>query len=309
MSTDTPNVGQTITVDTNSETVELQFVDDRNNQTDPPAGASVNWSDPGGAVTFNPDPSNPFKAQVVPVGTPGYARITAQVVGFSAPDGSPVPNPDPVELGVTPGAAVGERLVVSDSGQSPQAPAPAPATPDNPQPQPTAPTDPNTPADPNAPAPAPPTAPDPNAPGTTTPDPSTPTAPAPAPDAPAPDAPAPAPATDPNAPADPNATAPAPAADPSSGGSTSPADGGTAPSVASTDDLQRSVYTFSGDASQVDGNTWPASGYTTGDTGDGNNYPLYYYVGDEVPGQATGNGLEDGAWNFYTGPVSASGSA
>jgi hypothetical protein len=251
VSTSTPNVNQ-MTVDTTNETVELQFIDDRQNQTSAPPGAAVTWSDPNGVVNFTPDPDNPFRAQVVPTGTPGNAQITPNVVGFNDASGNPVPNPNPETVRVDPGAAVGERLVLSNSnaGQT---------TPDT-NPTPTPSPDPSTPT----PTPGAPTAPDP---GTTTP-----TDPTPAPVAPVdPNAP--------NAPTDPATTTPTPGtpADPNAPAPVTP----DAPTAAtSTDDLERSVYTYSADPSTVDANSWPTAGYVADD---GSNQTLYHYVGDTAP--------------------------
>lgn len=228
MSTSTPGSVNAINVDTQGETVEYQFIDDKGNQTtDVPAGVSVSFSDPNGVVSFTVDASNPYKASVVPTGTPGTAEITPSVSGFNDASGNPVPNPEPVSVEVDPGAAVGGRLVVTND---PGTPAPV-----------------VTPTDPNQTPPV----------------------------------------TDP--------------ADPGTGGTTPPSDPAA---ITSTDQLEKSVYVYSGDSTTADASLWTASGFVTGD---GSNTPLFFFSGDTAAGTASGNGQTDqgGTWSFYTGPVQA----
>lgn len=98
----------------------------------------------------------------------------------------------------------------------------------------------------------------------------------------------------------PQQPAPEPAPAPEQPSQPAPAPAQPAPS-----EPDKTVYTFSGDPSQIDPAAWPASGFAT-DSADGSaSQPLYYFSGDTAAGQANGNGLSGGAWQAYTGPVKA----
>jgi hypothetical protein len=102
-----------ITVDTTNETVTLQFVDDKGDATDAPAGSAISFqtSDPN-VATVAADPNNQLQGNITPVGV-GTVQVSAVVTGANDPSGNPLPNPDPVSLNVNPGAPVGERLVLA----------------------------------------------------------------------------------------------------------------------------------------------------------------------------------------------------
>lgn len=95
------------------------------------------------------------------------------------------------------------------------------------------------------------------------------------------------------APTDGTATDTSGSTDAPAGGTVDPTDPtATGDSSTATD---RTVYTFGGDASTVDPQTWPTAPVVT-DTG----APLYYFSGDTAAGQQNGAGLA-GLWQVYTG--------
>lgn len=101
----------TVSVDTTNETATVQFVDDHNDATAPPAGATVSFasSDPN-VATVAPSQTDSFTGQISPVST-GTTKISVALTNAMEADGiTPIPAPDPVTLTVDPGAAAGARL-------------------------------------------------------------------------------------------------------------------------------------------------------------------------------------------------------
>jgi len=103
-----------ITVDTVNETVTVSFEDDKGNATAAPAGATVTFaSDNAAAATVAADPSNPLQGDITPVAV-GVANVSAALVGALESDGvTAIPDPAPVAVTVSAGAANQAALVLS----------------------------------------------------------------------------------------------------------------------------------------------------------------------------------------------------
>lgn len=105
----------TIDVDTTNETVTVQFVDDKDNPTSAPQGAQASFSSSDASVaSVTQDPSNPLQGDVTPL-APGTVQLAVSFNGtaLEADGTTPIPDPTPVSVQVNPGAAAGERLVLS----------------------------------------------------------------------------------------------------------------------------------------------------------------------------------------------------
>lgn len=101
-----------ITIDEANEVARFEFVDRINERTDPPAGAVVTWSSDNEAIaTVAQSADDPLSAKVTPVSA-GTCNIVGAVSGATEPDGTPFPNAS-ASLKVDPGAAVGDRVVLS----------------------------------------------------------------------------------------------------------------------------------------------------------------------------------------------------
>lgn len=143
-----------ITVDTTSENVNLEFLDSYGNVTDAPDGATVTYvTAPDGIVTIDGE------GNITPTGTAGSVNIGVSVTDASgAPMNGGSFDIDPastsaVTIEVDPGAAVGDRLTVtSDVGEPTPPPTDAPPTTDAPPDAP--PPDTTTPPDTTSPPPA-----------------------------------------------------------------------------------------------------------------------------------------------------------
>lgn len=108
------HVPGSITVDTENETATVQFEDDKGDATAAPAGASITpaSSDPT-VFTVAVDSGNPFQVDVTPVGL-GSAQLSAPLTGALEADGvTPIPDPTPVTITVSAGAADQAAFVLS----------------------------------------------------------------------------------------------------------------------------------------------------------------------------------------------------
>lgn len=103
-----------ITIDTTNETAVLTFEDKIGDPTAAPTGATVVFASDNTAVaTVAADAANPFQADVTPVGL-GTANISAALTGALEPDGvTAIPNPAPVAVTVSAGAADQAAFVLS----------------------------------------------------------------------------------------------------------------------------------------------------------------------------------------------------
>lgn len=103
-----------ITVDTTDETATVSFVDDHGDPTEAPTGASVAFASDNEAVaTVAADATNPWQADVTPVGL-GIANISAALSNALEADGvTEIPDPAPVEVTVSAGPAAGAEFVLS----------------------------------------------------------------------------------------------------------------------------------------------------------------------------------------------------
>lgn len=104
----------TITVDTTNETVVVDFVDDKGDVAVAPSGATVVYSsDTPTVVTVATDATNPLQGDITVVAE-GTANISAVLSNALEADGvTEIPDPAPVAVTVTAGAAVGADLVLS----------------------------------------------------------------------------------------------------------------------------------------------------------------------------------------------------
>lgn len=104
-----------ITVDTTNETATVDFVDDKGNDADAPAGVVMSFSSDNEAVaTVVADADNPLQADITPTGL-GSANISATSNGsaLEADGVTPIPDPEPKAVTVSAGAAAGENFVLS----------------------------------------------------------------------------------------------------------------------------------------------------------------------------------------------------
>jgi hypothetical protein len=108
------NMPGTITVDTTNETVVVDFVDDKGDVAVAPSGATVVYSsDTPTVVTVATDATNPLQGDITVVAE-GTANISAVLSNALEADGvTEIPDPAPVAVTVTAGAAVGADLVLS----------------------------------------------------------------------------------------------------------------------------------------------------------------------------------------------------
>lgn len=124
---------------------------------------------------------------------------------------------------------------------------------------------------------------------------------APAPGAPAATPPAPGALPAPSAPPAPGAPSPASPAIPAPGAAQpaapTPGAAPATPPASAVAPAEKTLYTFDGDATQVNHDIWPPA---TVKTTDGK--ALYHYVGDTNPTDKHGDGLNN-VWHAYTGPT------
>lgn len=104
-----------ITVDTTNETATVAFADDKGDPTAAPVGAVASFSSDNTAVaTVAADAANPLQADVTPVGL-GTANIAVTFNGtaLEADGTTAIPDPAPVTVTVSAGAATEESFVLS----------------------------------------------------------------------------------------------------------------------------------------------------------------------------------------------------